>query len=64
MKIPELYPENLDTLKTIMARIPTLARIDGVFELEVRVRVDDLDIWAIVGYGEAGDPCLLRFESE
>lgn len=63
MKIPELYPENLDTLKTIMNRIETLAKIDGVFEVEIRVRVDDLDTWAVIGYGESGDPCLLRFDA-
>lgn len=60
--IPELYPENLDTLKHIMARVPLLANIDGVYEIEIRVRVDDVDTWAIIGYGESGDPCLLRFE--
>lgn len=62
INIPELYPENLDTLKHIMARLDLFARIDGVFEVEVRVRIDDVDIWAVIGYGEAGDPCLLRFE--
>jgi hypothetical protein len=59
---PELYPENLDTLKHIMARIPTLANLDGVYEIEVRVRMENVDTWAIIGYGEAGDPCLLRFD--
>lgn len=62
MKTPELYPENLETLKHIMARVPLLANIEGVHELEIRVRVDDLDTWAVIGYGETGDPCLLRFE--
>lgn len=62
MNIPELYPENLDTLKHIMNRLDLFAKIDGVFGVEVRVRVDDLDTWAVIGYGESGDPCLLRFE--
>lgn len=62
MKIPELYPENLDTLKHIMARMDLFSKIDGVFEVEVRVRIDDLDTWAVIGYGESGDPCLLRFD--
>ena len=62
VKIPELYPENLDTLKHIMARLDLFARLDGVVEVEVHVRVDDVDIWAVIGYsGETGDPCLLRF---
>lgn len=61
-QIPELYPENLDTLKHIMARMDLFGRIDGVFEVEVRVRIDDVDSWAVIGYGMAGDPCVLRFE--
>lgn len=59
---PELYPEDLDALKHLIARIPTLANLDGVQELEIHVRLNDLDIWAVIGYsGETGDPCLLRF---
>src|SRR4029079_19490479 len=58
MKIPELYPENLDTLKHIMARLDLFGNIDGVFEVAIRVRIDDLDTWAVIGYGESGDPCL------
>jgi len=62
MKIPELYPENLDTLKHIMARIPLLANLEGVHEIEIYVRMDNVDTWAVIGYGESGDPCLLRFQ--
>lgn len=60
--MPELYPENLDTLKTIIARIPTLSKIEGIYDIEIRVRMDDFDGWAVIGYGESGDPCLLRFD--
>lgn len=63
MKIPELYPENLDTLKAVMNLLPALGQIDGIFEVEIRVRIDDVDVWAVIGYGESGDPCVVRFES-
>ncbi len=59
---PELYSEDLDILKTLMARLPTMAGIAGVTEIEIRVRIHEEEIWAVIGYGEAGDPCLLRFE--
>lgn len=58
----ELYPENLNTMLELMEALPDLAEIDGVFEIEVRVRVDDMETWTVIGYGHAGDPCVLRFE--
>lgn len=60
---PELYADDLDVLKTLMARLPTLAGIEGVTEIEIRVRMHDENSWAVIGYGEAGDPCVIRFES-
>jgi hypothetical protein len=61
--VSELYPENLETLIKVTDALPDLSFIDGVFEVEVRVRVDaESDTWAVIGYGEAGDPCILRFE--
>lgn len=63
-KIPELYPENLETLRKLVDMIPALASVDGVWEIELRVRVDDVSVWAVIGYGESGDPCVLRFESD
>lgn len=62
VKIPELYPENLDTLKAVMENLERLSSIEGVFGIEIRVKVDDVDAWAVIGWGESGDPCLLRFE--
>lgn len=62
VKIPELYPENLDTLKHIMDKLDLFTHIKGVFDIEIRVRIDNVDIWAVIGYGESGDPCLLRFD--
>lgn len=63
-KIPELYPENLETLRKLVDMVPAIASVDGVYEIELRVRVDDVDTWAVIGYGESGDPCVLRFESD
>lgn len=63
VKIPELYPEDLDTLKEVMNYLDTMASLSGIYEIEIRVRLDDdRDIWAVLGYGESGDPCVLRFE--
>lgn len=58
----ELYPENLNTMLELMKALPELSAIDGVFEIELKVRVDDMDTWTVIGWGEAGDPCVLRFE--
>lgn len=63
-KTPELYPENLQTLSDLLDKLGDLSQINGVFEIELRVRVDDVDTWAVIGYGESGDPCVLRFESD
>lgn len=59
---PELYYENLEALKNVMGALDGLVSIDGVFDLEIRVKVDDVEAWAVIGYGESGDPCVLRFE--
>jgi hypothetical protein len=58
----EFYPEDLQTMLDVMDRIVGLASIDGVHEIEVRFRINDMDSWVVVGYGEAGDPCVLRIE--
>lgn len=64
IKTPELYFENLTTLKVVMDKLDELVSIDGLFDIEIRVRVDDVDAWAVIGYGESGDPCVLRFEAQ
>lgn len=61
---PELYPKNLETLKHVMARLDLMGRIDGVFDVEVYIRLEDIAVWAVVGYGESGNPCILRFEEK
>lgn len=58
----ELYPEHLDTLKLVMEEIVNVESIDGILEIEVRVKLEYGDRWAVIGYGESGDPCLLRFD--
>lgn len=60
---PELYIENLATLQVVMSKLDNLVEINGVFDLEIRVKVDDVNSWAVIGYGESGDPCILRFEN-
>lgn len=58
----ELYPENLKTMLELMDKVEELAAINGVYEVEIRARVDDVETWTVLGYGESGDPCVLRFE--
>lgn len=57
----EWYPEDLQALLEVMEKLPDLAVIEGIYEVEVKVRTD-MDAWAVIGYGESGDPCVLRFE--
>lgn len=61
--VPELYLEDLQTLQKVMERLEDFS-ISGVFAVEIKVKVDDTNTWAVIGWGEAGDPCLLRFEKE
>lgn len=59
----ELYAENLHTLLDTIDSLDKIASIDGVCEVEIRVRFEDVKTWAVVGYDYAsGDPCVLRFE--
>lgn len=60
----EFYRENLNTLLSVMDNLVDISHVDGVFEVEIRVRVDDVYTWAVIGFGESGDPCILRFESD
>lgn len=59
---PELYKENLITLNEVLSNLDSIAGLPGVFDVEIRVKVDDVASWAVIGYGESGDPCILRFE--
>lgn len=60
----ELYKEELLALSRILSYVEDIANQDGVFDVEIRIRVDDTEQWAVLGYGEAGDPCVLRFEDD
>lgn len=58
----ELYHDDLNTLLELLDRVEDLAMVDGVSEIEIRVRVNEESTWAVLGYGESGNPCVLRFE--
>lgn len=60
----ELYQDDLNTLLELLDRVEDLAMVNGVSEVEIRVRVNDESTWAILGYGESGNPCILRFEED
>lgn len=59
----EFYEDNLHTLINVLDCLEDVSKIEGVFDVEVRVRVDDVETWAVVGYGDSGEPCVLRFEN-
>lgn len=63
-RICELYEDNLETLRLVLHSLDDLTKIKGLFACEIRVKVDDVDSWAVIGFGEAGDPCILRFEDD
>jgi hypothetical protein len=60
----ELYKEDLDLLTKLLPYVEDIAGENNVYEVEVRVRLFEGDTWAVLGYGEAGDPCVLRFEED
>lgn len=57
----ELYQEDLLTLSRLLDYVEELAVQDGVIDVEIRVKFD-ADNWAVLAYGEAGDPAIIRFE--
>lgn len=63
-RIPELYADNLNTLKRVLDALEQLTKIEGLFAAEIRVKVDDIESWAVIGWGEAGEPAILRFEDD
>jgi hypothetical protein len=60
----ELYKEELITLSRLLGYVDDVANQEGIFEVEIRVRLDDVDSWVVLGYGEAGEPCVLRIENK
>lgn len=59
----ELYDTDLNTLSKLLQYVEDISQ-EGVFSVEIRVRMDDTSWWAVLGWGEAGDPCVLRFEED
>lgn len=60
----QLYLDDLYALQQLLDYVEKLSQITGVFSMEIRVKFDDTDTWAIVGWGESGDPAFLRFEQD
>lgn len=60
----ELYDTDLETLKNLLGYVDKITEQVSVFEIEIKVRLDDTLDWVVLGYGEAGDPCVLRFEKD
>lgn len=63
-RLPELYEDNLITLTKVLHALEDLTKIDGLFACEIRVKIDDVESWAVIGWGEAGEPAVLRFEDD
>lgn len=60
---PELYLDDLVTIRQVMAKLDDIALVEGVFQTEIRVKTYDGSTWVVIGYGESGDPAILRFEN-
>lgn len=58
----ELYDTDLRTLAGLLGYVEDVANNEDVEDLEIRIKLVNSDVWAVLGYGEAGDPCVLRFE--
>ena len=56
----ELYDTDLSMLQEALNFVEPLSSIFGVKDVEIHVKGGD-GYWAILGWGEAGDPCILRF---
>lgn len=61
-KTPEIYLDDLVAIQKLMEKLQDISSVNNVFEVEIHARVDDVDTWTVIGWGEAGDPCILRFE--
>lgn len=58
----ELYDSDLRQLANLLGYVEDVANNESVEDLEIRIKLVDSGVWAVLGYGEAGDPCVLRFE--
>lgn len=59
----ELYPEDLKVAMEMFEKLAELAGMEHLHAVEIRFRAND-GPWITVGYGEAGDPCILNIEPE
>lgn len=65
MNGPELYKEDLQMLQTVLDYLEDVTNgVPGMFSVEIRIKPDDISSWIVVGWGENGDPCVLRFEQD
>lgn len=60
----ELYKEDLYALENLLDHLGEISAVDGVFSAEIRVKFDDINTWVVIGWGESGNPCVLRFEAD
>ena len=61
---PELTLEDLQTIQKALIYLEELAGIRGMHAVEIRMKTEDPTYWTVLGYGESGDPCVLRFEKD
>lgn len=58
----ELYESDLDAIRQIFTQLENVSMINGVEEVEIRVKLFGSKTWTVIGWGEAGDPAAIRFE--
>lgn len=61
---PELTLDDLYTIGKALAYLEDIAEIQGMHAVEIRMKTEDPTYWTVLGYGEAGDPCVIRFEKD
>lgn len=59
---PELYKDDLKAIIRLLDSVEKIANDEAVFDVEVRVRLYGDNTWIVLGYGETGDPAVIRFE--
>ena len=62
--IPELHYEDLQAIGRVTEFLDDVAAVRGIHAVEIRIKTEDPTAWAVIGYSEAGDPALLRFEKD
>jgi hypothetical protein len=60
---PELYKDDLVAIVQVFDRLDDIGIIPGLEEVEISVRFFEDSSWIVIGYGETGEPCVLRIES-